>query len=325
MQISVKNLSHIYSPGTKMEYTALKNVDLNVKQGEFVAIVGQTGCGKSTLVEHLNALLLPTKGQIQWNFTNQKYDRKQKAYVTFKDQIEIKASWLSQVKHLNGTKSVKLHTQKLKKVKRSKDIRSRIAIAFQFAEYQLFEETIEKDIMFGPISFGVNKQEAKARAKKYLNLCGLDDSYLNKSPFGLSGGQKRRVALAGILAIEPDIIVADEPTAGLDPAGVQEILSIFTKLHKMGKTIVIVTHDLDNVLQVSDRVIMMGNGTIVKDGPTYEVLKDTEFLYKNNLEAPKLLDFVAKLEAKGWTLPPIKTIDQLANFISNKLKTQGGK
>ncbi|AIA29439.1 cobalt import ATP-binding protein [Mycoplasmopsis californica HAZ160_1] len=325
MQIKINNLSHTYAPGTRMEYTAVKFANLNIKQGEFVGIIGQTGCGKSTLIEHLNALLLPSTGSITWDFENKSFDRKSKTWYKYQDRIQLRASWYTQRNHSDGTKTVKLHTKRLKKVRRSKDIRSRVAIAFQFAEYQLFEETIEKDIMFGPMSFGVDKKEAKQRAKKYLNLCGLDDSFLHKSPFGLSGGQKRRVALAGILAIEPDVIVADEPTAGLDPVGVQEILSIFTKLHKMGKTVVIVTHDLDNILQVSERVVMMHGGTIVKDGPTYDVLKDTKFLKQHNLEAPRLLEFVSELENKGIKVPPTKSLDELAAFLSEYIAKKGVK
>ncbi|MBU4690114.1 energy-coupling factor transporter ATPase [Mycoplasma sp. ES3157-GEN-MYC] len=323
MQIKITKLSHIYSRGTRMEFTALRDINFNLKQGEFVGVIGQTGCGKSTFVEHLNGLLLPSKGEIEWNFSNSKKDKKTGQIIHFQDDFKLRASWIKLVNHKNGQKSIKLILKNLRKVKRAKDIRRRVAIAFQFAEYQLFEETIEKDIMFGPLSFGVDKEEAKMRAKKYLNLCGLDDSYLQKSPFGLSGGQKRRVALAGILAIEPDIIVADEPTAGLDPVGVEEILSIFTRLHKMGKTIVIVTHDLDNVLEVTERVVMMRKGTIIKDGPTYDVLKDTQFLLKNNMQPPKLLAFISKLESLGWNIPKTKSIDELANFIGKQINKGG--
>ncbi|VEU60666.1 cobalt ABC transporter ATP-binding protein [Mycoplasmopsis bovigenitalium] len=323
MQIKIRDLSHTYNRGSRMEFTAIKNLNIDIKQGEFIGIIGHTGSGKSTFIEHLNALSLPTLGQINWSFKKDVFNKKTNKYDQIHESIDVVASWVEKNVHKNGFIDYKYKTRKVKKVSNPKEIRKRVAIAFQFAEYQLFEETIEKDIMFGPMSFGVPKQEAAMRAKQYLNLCGLDDTYLNKSPFGLSGGQKRRVALAGILAIEPDIIVADEPTAGLDPAGVREILSIFKKLHKMGKTIIIVTHDLDNILEVTDRVVIMKHGRIVKDGPTYDVLKDTEFLDNNGLQSPKLMSFMTKLEKKGWKLPKIKSIDELATFISQKI--QGDK
>ncbi|QBF34542.1 energy-coupling factor transporter ATPase [Mycoplasmopsis phocirhinis] len=326
MEIKIRQLSHTYSRGTRMEFTSLKDVNLNINQGEFIGVIGQTGSGKSTLVEHLNALLLPTKGSIQWNFKNIKKNKNNIDEEIFDDQIELKASWIEKSGFRNGSKIEVFKQKKLKKVKRAKEIRKKVAIAFQFAEYQLFEETIEKDIMFGPLSFGVDKTEAKNRAQKYLNLCGLDDSFLAKSPFNLSGGQKRRVALAGILAIEPDIIVADEPTAGLDPVGVQEILEIFTKLNKLGKTIVIVTHDLDNVLQVTSRVLLMKDGRLIKDGTTREILRDTEFLNKNSMQPPKILEFITKLQQRGLNVPHnIKNIDELANFLNQKLAQKRGK
>ncbi|MCT4469845.1 energy-coupling factor transporter ATPase [Mycoplasma sp. HS2188] len=326
MEIKINRLSHTYSRGTRMEFTSLKDVSLNIKQGEFIGVIGQTGSGKSTLVEHLNALLLPTKGSIRWNFKNTRKNKSTNAVEKFNDEIELKASWVEILSFKKGIKTQIFKQKRLKKVKRAKEIRKKVAIAFQFAEYQLFEETIEKDIMFGPLSFGVDKQEAKIRARKYLNLCGLDDSFLSKSPFSLSGGQKRRVALAGILAIEPDIIVADEPTAGLDPVGVQEILEIFTKLNALGKTIVIVTHDLDNVLQVTNRVLLMKAGRVINDGPTCDVLRDTDFLNKNFMQPPKILEFITKLQKRGLRVPnDIKNIDELANILNKKLEQKRGK
>nr|WP_318029866.1 ATP-binding cassette domain-containing protein [Mycoplasmopsis bovis] len=209
-----------------------------------------------------------------------------------------------------------------KKVKKAKDIRKRVGVVFQFAEYQLFEETIEKDIAFGPRSFGISKQEAFERAAKYIKLVGLDELFLKRSPFELSGGQKRRVALAGILAMEPDFIIADEPTAGLDPAGVIEILNIFKELHNQGKTVIIVTHDLDNVLEYTQRVLAFKDGQIVKDGDTHDVLRDTEFLKNNYMEPPKLLDFVSKLEANGINVPRVTSIDELADFINKHMSNK---
>ncbi|KUH47415.1 energy-coupling factor transporter ATPase [Mycoplasmopsis meleagridis] len=309
MQINIRNLEHIFLPKTPLAFRALNNINLSIGQGEYIGIIGQTGSGKTTFVEHLNGLLIPTSGEIEWSFINSRIikikdknsKRKTKVSEDFQDNVILKNTWR-------------------KKFPQAKDIRKRLGIIFQFAEYQLFEETIEKDIIFGPKSFGISKKDAKLRAKKYLNLVGLDDSYLKKSPFDLSGGQKRRVALAGILAMEPDILVADEPTAGLDPVGVREILNIFKKLNQMGKTIIIVTHDLDNVLEETKRVIIFKDGTVVKDGDTYDILRDTKFLKENEMEPPKLLAFVSKLEERGMRVPKITSIEELANFLNRKRK-----
>ncbi len=308
MQINVKDLVHTFNRKSPNQLVAVDGVNVEIKQGEYIGIIGQTGSGKTTFIEHLNGLLLPTEGTIEWVFENEKYNRKTKQKEKFMDSFTIKRNLMN-------------------RFKRARDIRKRVGIVFQFAEYQLFEETIEKDIAFGPRSFGVSKEEAKERAKKYLQLVGLDESYLNRSPFGLSGGQKRRVALAGILAMEPDVIVADEPTAGLDPVGVREILEIFNKLNKAGKTIIIVTHDLDNILEVSNRVLIFEDGKIVKDAPTYEALKDTKFLEANYMEPPRLLAFVTKLEEKGIKVPKVTSIDQLVEFLNEYLakKSKGGE
>ncbi|CAL59215.1 Energy-coupling factor transporter ATP-binding protein EcfA2 [Mycoplasmopsis agalactiae] len=307
MQITVKDLVHTFLAKTPYELNAIDNINVSIKQGEFVGVIGQTGSGKTTFIEHLNALLLPSAGSVEWVFENDKINHKTGEKEKFMESFVIKPT-------------------RRKRVKKAKDLRKRVGVVFQFAEYQLFEETIEKDIAFGPRSFGVSKQEALERAAKYIKLVGLDESFLKRSPFELSGGQKRRVALAGILAMEPDFIIADEPTAGLDPVGVIEILNIFKELHKQGKTVIIVTHDLDNVLEYTERVLAFKDGQIVKDGDTHDVLRDTEFLKNNYMEPPKLLDFVSKLEAKGIKVPRVTSIDELANFINKYMnkKTKGG-
>ncbi|CBH40776.1 energy-coupling factor transporter ATPase [Mycoplasmopsis agalactiae] len=306
MQITVKDLVHTFLAKTPYELNAIDNINVTIKQGEFVGVIGQTGSGKTTFIEHLNALLLPSAGSVEWVFENDKINHKTGEKEKIMESFVIKPT-------------------RRKKVKKAKDLRKRVGVVFQFAEYQLFEETIEKDIAFGPRSFGVSKSEALERAAKYIKLVGLDESFLKRSPFELSGGQKRRVALAGILAMEPDFIIADEPTAGLDPVGVIEILNIFKELHKQGKTVIIVTHDLDNVLEYTERVLAFKDGQIVKDGDTHDVLRDTEFLKNNYMEPPKLLDFVSKLEAKGIKVPKVTSIDELASFINKYMnKTKGG-
>lgn len=303
MQITVKDLVHTFLAKTPYELNAINHVNVEIKQGEFIGVIGQTGSGKTTFIEHLNSLLLPSNGEIEWVFENEKLDRKTGKKEKFIDSFIVKPT-------------------RRKKVKKAKDIRKRVGVVFQFAEYQLFEETIEKDIAFGPRSFGISKQEAFERAAKYIKLVGLDELFLKRSPFELSGGQKRRVALAGILAMEPDFIIADEPTAGLDPAGVIEILNIFKELHNQGKTVIIVTHDLDNVLEYTQRVLAFKDGQIVKDGDTHDVLRDTEFLKNNYMEPPKLLDFVSKLEANGINVPRVTSIDELADFINKHMSNK---
>ncbi len=298
MQIKTNKLTHIFDKGQPQEFTALKNVTSTIEQGMSISIIGHTGSGKTTYIEHLNALILPTSGNINLKFKVPNTDKKNSEHEFVTVERNIKAS--------------------KRKIKKIKQIRKRIGIVFQFAEYQLFEETIEKDIMFGPITMGSTKEEAKELASKYLELVGLGKEYLQKSPFSLSGGQKRRVALAGILAMEPDTLVFDEPTAGLDPQGSQEILDIFDRLHENGKTIIIVTHNLDDALARTDYTMMFSRGEMIKFDDSYNVLKNTEFLIKNHLEPPKLLALVNKLEKKGIKLPKVKTIDELAKALNNR-------
>ncbi|MDK2819233.1 MAG: energy-coupling factor transporter ATPase [Mycoplasmataceae bacterium] len=281
MKIIVKNITKEFLSGMNSKMKAIDSVSTEFNQGEFIGVIGHTGSGKTTFIEHLNALLIPSQGEL------------------IIDGKVIKKSW--------------------RKIKKVEEIRKKIGIVFQFAEYQLFEETIEKDIIFGPITMGVTKEEAIEIAKEIIVEVGLPIEFLSKSPFELSGGQKRRVALAGIMAMKPDFLVFDEPTAGLDPAGAHDILELFKKMHKNGKTIIIVTHDLDNVLQYTDRTLMFCDGKLVKDGLTIDVLEDTEFLIEKLLEPPKLLSFANELKKLGMPIGRVKNIDQLAKEI-NKYK-----
>lgn len=281
MSITFKEVEHIYSENTPFAYHALKGVNLKITDQSFTAIIGQTGSGKSTLIQHINALLLPTSGSINI------------------DEYLITA------------------TDKPSKLK---PLRKKAGLVFQFPEYQLFEKTIEKDIIFGPMNFGVSEEEAKKIAHNVLKTVGLDESYLNKSPFDLSGGQKRRVAIAGILAMNPDILILDEPTAGLDPQGTNEMMSLFKRINESGKTIILVTHDMNHVLQYCDEVVVMNHGKVEKHDTVTNVFKDSEYLNSLGIDLPIITNFIIKLNNQGFNLDSsINNIEQLIAAIGGEL------
>lgn len=281
MSITFKEVEHIYSENTPFAYHALKGVNLKITDQSFTAIIGQTGSGKSTLIQHINALLLPTSGSINI------------------DEYLITA------------------TDKPSKLK---PLRKKAGLVFQFPEYQLFEETIEKDIIFGPMNFGVSEEEAKKIAHNVLKTVGLDESYLNKSPFDLSGGQKRRVAIAGILAMNPDILILDEPTAGLDPQGTNEMMSLFKRINESGKTIILVTHDMNHVLQYCDEVVVMNHGKVEKHDTVTNVFKDSEYLNSLGIDLPIITNFIIKLNNQGFNLDSsINNIEQFIAAIGGEL------
>ncbi|WGI36905.1 ATP-binding cassette domain-containing protein [Mesomycoplasma lagogenitalium] len=299
MQIKVNNIVKIYDKDLPSKFNAIDGVSAQINQGEFISIIGQTGSGKTTFIEHMNGLIFPDAGEIEFVFT----DVDKKTNQDFQRKIVISKKRFFK-----------------RKVKGLKSIRKRVGVVFQFAEYQLFEQTIEKDIIFGAISMGIPKKQAIEDAKEIIELVGLDQSFLQRSPFDLSGGQKRRVAIAGILAMKPDVIFFDEPTAGLDPAGIEETLKIFDKLNKSGKTIVIATHDLDNALTWTKRTIVFQNGKIIKDGDTYEILSDNEFLKNNRMQPTKLLSFASELERRGMKIGRVTNIDELAEKINKNME-----
>ena len=281
MSITFKEVEHIYSENTPFAYHALKGVNLKITDQSFTAIIGQTGSGKSTLIQHINALLLPTSGSINI------------------DEYLITA------------------TDKPSKLK---PLRKKAGLVFQFPEYQLFEETIEKDIIFGPMNFGVSEEEAKKIAHNVLKTVGLEESYLNKSPFDLSGGQKRRVAIAGILAMNPDILILDEPTAGLDPQGTNEMMRLFKRINESGKTIILVTHDMNHVLQYCDEVVVMNHGKVEKHDTVTNVFKDSEYLNSLGIDLPIITNFIIKLNNQGFNLDSsINNIEQLIAAIGGEL------
>lgn len=272
MSIKVKNLTHIYMPKTPFEKKALNDVSVEIEQGEFVALIGHTGSGKSTLIQHLNGLLEASSGEIIVDGTN----------------ITAKGAKLS-------------------------EIRKKVGLVFQYPEYQLFEETIEKDIAFGPRNLALGEEEIHKRVIKAMNMVGLDyEIYKDKSPFELSGGQKRRVAIAGVVAMEPKVLILDEPTAGLDPKGRDEILVQIQKLHKeYGMTIVLVSHSMEDVAKVANRVIVMNSGEIILDGEPKEVFKESEVLESVGLAVPQVTYLIKALIEKGFKVDKdIFTIDQ---------------
>lgn len=272
MSIKIESLTHIYMPGSPFEKVALKDINLTIDNNDFVALIGHTGSGKSTLIQHLNGLLSPTKGKI---------------YI---DGVDI------------TEKNVKLV-----------DIRKKVGLVFQYSEYQLFEETIEKDIEFGPKNLGLSDEEIHQRVVKAMEMVGLDyEEYKDKSPFDLSGGQKRRVAIAGVIAMNPKTLILDEPTAGLDPKGRDDILTQIKKLHDdYGMTIILVSHSMEDVANIADKVIVMNNGSVELQGPIDTVFKEVEKLESIGLAVPQVTYLMLKLKALGFDVSDgIYTIKQ---------------
>ena len=278
MDIRFKQVGFAYQAGTPFEMRALHDVTFSVKDGSYVAIIGHTGSGKSTIFQHLNALLKPTEGIVELG-----------------DKI---------IDSTTGNKDLK-------------PLRKKVGIVFQFPEAQLFEETVEKDIAFGPKNFGVSEEEALKIAAEVVKTVGLPEDVLKKSPFDLSGGQMRRVAIAGVLAMKPEVLVLDEPTAGLDPKGRLEMMEMFYQLNKeQNMTIVLVTHQMNDVSDYADHVIVIESGNVVKEGSPKEVFSDASWLLEKQLGVPTTLAFVEKLKEKGWSTDKMPlTLDELADAI----------
>ena len=269
MGIALENVSFIYQEGTPLASTALSDVSLTIEDGSYTALIGHTGSGKSTILQLLNGLLVPSQGSVR----------------VFDTLITS--------------------TSKNKDIRQ---IRKQVGLVFQFAENQIFEETVLKDVAFGPQNFGVSEEDAEQIAREKLALVGIDESLFNRSPFELSGGQMRRVAIAGILAMEPAILVLDEPTAGLDPLGRKELMNLFKKLHQSGMTIVLVTHLMDDVAEYANQVYVMEKGRLVKDGKPSDVFQDVVFMEEVQLGVPKITAFCKRLADRGVSFKrlPIK-------------------
>ncbi|MFU0824274.1 energy-coupling factor transporter ATPase [Clostridium sp.] len=282
MSIKIENLTHIYMPGSPFERKALDNVNLSIENGEFVALIGHTGSGKSTLIQHINGLLKPSSGKI------------------IIDGVDITSS------------KVKLN-----------EIRKKVGLVFQYPEYQLFEETIERDIAFGPKNLGLKDEEIAKRVKRAMNMVGLDyETYKDKSPFDLSGGQKRRVAIAGVVAMEPKVLILDEPTAGLDPKGRDDILEKIVQLRKeYNMTIILVSHSMEDVAKVATRVLVMHEGKCILDGTTSEVFKQVDILEGVGLAVPQVTYLVKRLREKGFSISEdVFTIDEAKREILKLLR-----
>ena len=286
MAISIKNVSFIYGEGTPFEKKALKNVSLDISDGEFVGLIGHTGSGKSTLIQHLNGLIKPSEGEIT----------------------------------VNGISTASKGSQ-------LKELRCEVGLVFQYPEYQLFEETVFKDISFGPKNLGLSEDEIRKRVFSAMESVGLSPELMDKSPFNLSGGQKRRVAIAGVLAMKPKVLILDEPAAGLDPAGRKEILSEIKKLYDEEKmTIILVSHSMEDIANVAERIVVMAEGEVKMDGTPKEIFSHSEILKSLGLDVPQISSLIEELRKRGVNLPSdIYTVNEAKKQILSLARGEGEK
>lgn len=287
MDITFKDVSYIYQYKTPFEHKALDQVSFHIPSGSFVAIIGHTGSGKSTLIQHLNGLVLPTEGEV-----------------------------------IIGD----FHLKPDEKPKNMKELRSRVGVVFQYPEHQLFEETVSKDIAFGPENFGVSKQDIDQRLSEIIPAVGLPEELLDRSPFDLSGGQMRRVAIAGVLAVNPDILVLDEPTAGLDPRGQKEMMNMFYEMHKKQKlTTVLVTHSMEDAMKYADHVLILNKGTKYMEGKPEDVFTRQDALNDVQLDVPEMVQFMNNYNQRFNTSIPFtrQSIEELAEQIQTSLEGVG--
>ena len=289
MQISLKNVSYTYNYKTPYAREVLKDINLNVEEGSYTVIIGKTGSGKSTLIEHINGLLLPTQGEV------------------FVNNVLI-----------TNPKSKK---EKRELAKKLKVLRQDVAVLFQFSEQQLFETSVLKDIIFAPLNYGISEERAISKAKELIKLVGLDESYLDKSPFELSGGEMRKVALCGVLALEPKVLILDEPTVALDYKSREEIMTMVKKLKdELNMTIVLISHNMNYVLEYADKVFVLKNGKINFEGTVEELFEDKQLLKENSLEQPELLKFYNKLQENNIKLDVFpRKYEDLIDALKNKI------
>ena len=277
--LEIRELTHIYSAGTPFEHTALENVSFSVQAGEFIGIIGHTGSGKSTLIQHMNGLLKPTSGKVL---------------------LDGKDIWADK--------------------QSTRQARFRVGLVFQYPEYQLFDETVYKDIAFGPRNMGLSKEEIDRRVREAAGFVGLPEDILEVSPFDLSGGQKRRVAIAGVIAMEPEVLILDEPTAGLDPAGRADILSnIETYRKSKNATIMMVSHSMSDVARLTDRLIVMNGSHLAMDGTPTEVFARADELMQMGLDIPEVTRVFLELKKLGLDVPSVYTLDQAVAALKGRI------
>lgn len=282
MAINFNQVGFTYQPNTPFATPGLHDVSFNIPEGKFTAVIGHTGSGKSTMVQNLDGLVLPTTGT-----------------VTIGKQVVTAET----------------------KLKELNEVRSHIGLVFQFPEAQLFEQTVLKDVMFGPKNFGASEEVAKASAEVALEKVGIARELYERSPFELSGGQMRRVAIAGVIAMAPDLLILDEPTAGLDPKGQQELMQLFTDLQKEKQlTVVLITHQMEYVAQYADHVVVFEHGTVVKEGSPADIFADEAWLHEKQLDVPAAKQFADSLAQQGIHLHDVLDIDQLADQLAAQLK-----
>ena len=295
MQISLKNVSYTYNYKTPYAREVLKDINLNVEEGSYTVIIGKTGSGKSTLIEHINGLLLPTHGEVLVN----------------------------NVLMINP----KSKKEKRELAKKLKVLRQDVAVLFQFSEQQLFETSVLKDIIFAPLNYGISEESAISKAKELIKLVGLDESYLDKSPFELSGGEMRKVALCGVLALEPKVLILDEPTVALDYKSREEIMTMVKKLKdELNMTIVLISHNMNYVLEYADKVFVLKNGKINFEGTVEELFADEKLLKENSLEQPELLKFYNNLQENNIKLDVFpRKYEDLIDALKNKIGSSGNE
>lgn len=279
MPIEVRNLSHIYHKGSPSETAALKDISFRIEDGEFVGLIGPTGSGKSTLIQHLNGLLKPTSGEVL---------------------VDGEDIW---------GRSMSL-----------RKLRQRVGLVFQYAEQQVFEETVRDDIAFGPRNLGLSEKEVQERVLEAAKMVGLPEELLGRSPFELSGGQLRRVAIAGVVAMKPEVLILDEPAAGLDPRGRDAILSSVKEMHRSGMTVILVSHNMEDVARLCERLLVLNKGELVADGSPREIFSKSEFVRKIGLKAPDVVNLMEKLRERGWNVrTDIVTIDEALGEILREM------
>lgn len=286
MSIKFKNVDYVYAPGTPFQTQGLSNISFEIKDGSFVAIAGHTGSGKSTLMQHFDGLLLPSKGSITI---------------------------------ANQTITVDTPNKVLK------EIRKKVGLVFQFPENQLFEETVLKDVMFGPLNFGFSEEKAKEQAIRWIEKVGLPEETMSKSPFELSGGQMRRVAIAGVMAYEPDILCLDEPAAGLDPEGQKQMFDIFKNYQQLGHTVVLISHNMDDISKYADDMLVLEQGQMIKHASPKEVFSDADWVKKHYLDEPAPSKLARSLQKVGFHFSSMPlTVESLVEEISKELRAKGG-